>query len=155
MSAIADYSNALSRVDQASKTYNGAMYFRIGRKALEYSALETSVRKIAMRIQVLFCLAASIALLVAMSQQGAAQIAGSKDSLPHVVLNKLTPPIYPPLARQARIAGDVTLTLSIQPDGSIESLATINGHPMLVQAALDSAKQSQFECRNCGTSNAR
>jgi TonB family protein len=67
-----------------------------------------------------------------------------------VVLVKLSPPIYPPLARQARITGDVSVQVSIRKDGSIESAEVISGHPMLKQAALDSARKSTFECRGCG-----
>ncbi len=72
---------------------------------------------------------------------------------PHAVLTRLFPPVYPPLARQAMIAGDVKLNVTIHSDGSIESVTTIGGHPMLVQAALDSAKHSQFECLGCATLN--
>jgi TonB family protein len=124
------------------------------RKVFENSLLKVSVLKVAPKIQGFVCLVASIALPLAMFQRCAAQTASNEDSAPHVVLSKLSPPVYPPLARQARIAGDVTLTLSVHADGSTESITTINGHPMLVQAALDSARQSQFQCRDCGASNA-
>lgn len=70
---------------------------------------------------------------------------------PHAVLTKLFPPVYSPLALQAMIAGDVKLRVTVHPDGSIESVTSISGHPMLAQAALDSAKQSQFECRGCAS----
>jgi TonB family protein len=66
-----------------------------------------------------------------------------------VVLTKLADPTYPPLARQARIMGDVDLMLTIRLDGSVESGIVVSGHPMLKQAALDSAQQSQFECIGC------
>jgi outer membrane biosynthesis protein TonB len=52
-----------------------------------------------------------------------------------VVLTKLSPPIYPPLARQARITGDVKIQLTIRQDGSVDSAALFSGHPMLAQAA--------------------
>lgn len=67
-----------------------------------------------------------------------------------VVLTKLFQPVYPPLAQQTRITGDVELTLEVRQDGSLESAAVISGHPLLNQAALDSAQHSQFECNNCG-----
>lgn len=66
-----------------------------------------------------------------------------------VTLTELFPPAYPPLARQTRIAGDVELELKIGPDGSVDSLAVVSGHPLLTQAALDSAKQSHFRCNDC------
>ena len=66
------------------------------------------------------------------------------------VLTKLFPPVYPPLARQARIIGDVKIQLRIRRDGAIESAEVISGHPMLKQAALDSAQNSEFQCAGCG-----
>ncbi len=66
-----------------------------------------------------------------------------------VVLTKLSQPVYPPLARQTRITGDVDLWLKVRPDGSVESATVVSGHPLLKQAALDSAQNSQFECRKC------
>jgi len=69
-----------------------------------------------------------------------------------VVLTKLSPPVYPPLARQARISGDVIVRVVIRPDGSVESAEVLEGHPMLKQAAVDSARKSQYECHECSES---
>ena len=66
-----------------------------------------------------------------------------------VVLTKLAQPVYPPLARQLRVTGDVALMLSIRQDGGVESAALESGHPLLAEAALTSVRQSQFECRGC------
>jgi TonB family protein len=66
-----------------------------------------------------------------------------------VVLTKLVPPVYPPLARQAQIAGDVMVRVLIRQDGSVESAEVVSGHPMLKQAALDSAQKSVYERRGC------
>lgn len=66
-----------------------------------------------------------------------------------VVIVSLFNPTYPPLARQARIIGDVELNLGIRKDGTIESIVVASGHPMLTQAALNSAQESRFECRGC------
>lgn len=71
-----------------------------------------------------------------------------------VVLTKLVPPVYPPLSRQARISGDVKLRLIILPGGSVKSAEVLEGHPMLKQAALDSAQKSQYECHECSESGA-
>jgi TonB family protein len=67
-----------------------------------------------------------------------------------VVLTRLTGPSYPPLARQTGVTGDVELLFEIKEDGSVQSARVVSGHPLLKQAALDSAQRSQFECRNCG-----
>jgi protein TonB len=54
-------------------------------------------------------------------------------------------PVYPPLARQARIQGTVILRAQISKDGSIENLQLVSGHPMLVQSALDAVKQWKYK----------
>jgi protein TonB len=54
-------------------------------------------------------------------------------------------PNYPPLARSARIQGNVLLAAVISKDGSIEGLHVISGHPMLVPAALDAVKQWKYK----------
>jgi TonB family protein len=66
-----------------------------------------------------------------------------------VVLTNLAPPVYPPIAKQARISGDVELSIEVQQNGSVASATLIKGHPLLAQAAIDSAKHSKFDCRNC------
>jgi TonB family protein len=66
-----------------------------------------------------------------------------------VVLVKLSPPVYPRMAHQAHIAGDVTIQLGIRQDGTLESAEVVSGHPMLKQATLESAQKSRFECRRC------
>ena len=53
-------------------------------------------------------------------------------------------PLYPPLARQARIQGQVILRAVIRRDGMIENLQVLSGHPMLVQAAIDAVKQWRY-----------
>src|ERR1700680_161479 len=73
----------------------------------------------------------------------------SEASQAGIVLAKLSPPIYPPLARAARVIGDVQIELSIRRDGSIESTNVVSGHQLLKQAALESAQKSTFDCHNC------
>lgn len=66
-----------------------------------------------------------------------------------VILTRLSAPIYPPIALSARVTGDVELQLEIRPDGSVESAVVSSGPLLLQDAALESAKRSQFECRWC------
>jgi protein TonB len=54
-------------------------------------------------------------------------------------------PNYPPLARQARIQGQVVLRAVISKDGSIENLTLVSGHPMLAPAAIDAVKQWKYK----------
>ena len=90
-------------------------------------------------------------------QNSPGQVPSSADTpQTAAVLTKLLPPIYPPLSRQAHIMGDVKIALRIRQDGSVESAEVISGHPRLIQAALESAQRSTFECRDCsdqGTSS--
>jgi protein TonB len=50
-------------------------------------------------------------------------------------------PVYPPLAKQARIQGVVRLNAIISKDGTIKDLSVIGGHPLLVPAAMEAVKQ--------------
>jgi protein TonB len=56
-----------------------------------------------------------------------------------------THPVYPPLARQARIQGTVVLHAIIDKDGKVAQLEVVSGHPLLVQAALDAVKQWRYK----------
>lgn len=53
-------------------------------------------------------------------------------------------PIYPPLAKQARIQGVVKIEAVIGKEGVIQNLTVITGHPLLVQAALDAVSQWRY-----------
>jgi protein TonB len=54
-------------------------------------------------------------------------------------------PVYPQLARQARIQGVVRLEAVIDESGKITDLKVIQGHPLLVQAALDAVRQWRYQ----------
>jgi periplasmic protein TonB len=53
-------------------------------------------------------------------------------------------PTYPPLARSARIQGQVVLAAIISKEGTIENLRALAGHPMLVHAALEAVSQWRY-----------
>ncbi len=50
-------------------------------------------------------------------------------------------PVYPPEAKAARVQGAVQFEATIGPDGRVENLVALSGPPLLVSAALESAKQ--------------
>jgi periplasmic protein TonB len=50
-------------------------------------------------------------------------------------------PIYPQLAKQARISGAVHLVGVIGKDGAIQNLQVVSGHPLLVNAAVEAVRQ--------------
>jgi len=54
-------------------------------------------------------------------------------------------PMYPPLARQARIQGTVVLQAEISKDGTIENLRLISGHPMLAPSAIEAVRQWRYK----------
>jgi hypothetical protein len=66
-----------------------------------------------------------------------------------VALTRLSPPVYPPIALTAFIKGDVELLLNIRRNGTVDSVVVISSPSLLDQAALNSAKHSQFKCLNC------
>ncbi|BDC49527.1 hypothetical protein F183_A18430 [Bryobacterales bacterium F-183] len=54
-------------------------------------------------------------------------------------------PVYPPLAKQARVSGTVRLMGKIGRDGSIQELQVLGGHPLLVKAAVDAVRQWLYQ----------
>ena len=60
------------------------------------------------------------------------------------LVNQVTP-VYPPLARQARISGIVRLEAVIGRDGRIKSLHVAGGHPLLVQAAIEAVEKWVYQ----------
>ncbi len=54
-------------------------------------------------------------------------------------------PVYPQLAKQARIQGVVKLHALISKEGTIENLTLISGHPLLAPAALEAVKQWMYQ----------
>ncbi len=61
------------------------------------------------------------------------------------LLIKKVQPNYPPLARQARIQGQVVLQAEISKEGTIQNLQLISGHAMLAPAAIEAVKQWRYK----------
>jgi len=53
-------------------------------------------------------------------------------------------PVYPPLARSARIQGSVLVYALISKAGTMENVHAISGHPLLVPAAIDAVSQWRY-----------
>jgi Gram-negative bacterial TonB protein C-terminal len=66
---------------------------------------------------------------------------GSPDALPKVIRH--AQPVYPPLARQNRIQGDVRVKLTTDGE-SVTSAETIEGPPLLSKAAEDNVRTWKF-----------
>ena len=54
-------------------------------------------------------------------------------------------PVYPSLARTARVQGRVILDATIDESGKVEDVTVVQGHPMLIAAAIDAIRQWQYE----------
>ncbi len=62
-----------------------------------------------------------------------------------VNLVKKVTPLYPPEAKQAGVQGLVRMTAVIDKEGKVSSLESMEGHPLLVAAAMESVKQWEYK----------
>ena len=69
---------------------------------------------------------------------GAVKIGASVMSA--ALIQPVTKPVYPPLAKMARQQGTVQFAATVGPDGKMAELKFISGPPLLVQAATDAVK---------------
>lgn len=60
------------------------------------------------------------------------------------MLMQKTQPIYPPIAKAARVTGTVVLRAIISKTGEVERLQVISGPAMLQQAAKDAVMQWRY-----------
>lgn len=61
------------------------------------------------------------------------------------MLTESPEPVYPPLARQARISGTVRFNIVIGKDGSVANMTLVAGHPLLVQAAQEAVRSYRYK----------
>jgi TonB family protein len=54
-------------------------------------------------------------------------------------------PAYPELAKKMNVKGAVKVELTVAPNGSVKSAKAMGGHPLLIDAALQAAKQFKYE----------
>jgi protein TonB len=73
----------------------------------------------------------------------AAHVFRRSNVLEGSLIRKVTP-TYPPLARAARIQGEVVLFAVIGKAGTIDNLRVVSGHPILVPAAIDAVRQWRY-----------
>jgi protein TonB len=62
-----------------------------------------------------------------------------------VRLLKQVLPVYPSLARNARVQGSVILEVTVGTSGKVEEVNVVEGHPMLIAAAVDAVRQWRYE----------
>jgi TonB family protein len=80
---------------------------------------------------------------LAASQAVPTRVRVSQDFAQGLIQNKVAP-VYPPLARQARIQGTVALKVEITKSGDVEKAELISGHPMLAPSAIEAVKQWKY-----------
>ena len=79
------------------------------------------------------------------SSQAVPRFVRITESAESSLIVKKVDPVYPPLARQARIQGSVILQVEISKSGDVENVQLYRGHPMLATAAIDAVKQWKYK----------
>jgi TonB family protein len=94
-------------------------------------------------------LIAALLLLVTLVSLGAAQAVPQRVRVADTIISQQivtkVAPIYPPLAKQAKIQGSVVLRVQISKSGDVENLQLISGHPMLAPAAIEAVRQWKYK----------
>lgn len=54
-------------------------------------------------------------------------------------------PVYPPMAKQLKLAGRVVVDMVVAEDGTVEAADVVNGNPILAGAAKSAAKSWKFQ----------
>jgi protein TonB len=72
-------------------------------------------------------------------------IVRSSTGVQQALLIHQVKPLYPPLARAARISGVVRLAAVISRDGSIQNLQLLSGPPLLVKGAIEAVQQWRYK----------
>lgn len=73
-----------------------------------------------------------------------ARVRVSQGVVQGLVIQRVKPE-YPPVARIARIQGQVVLHAVIGKDGTVQNLQAVSGNPLLTPAALNAVKQWRFK----------
>jgi periplasmic protein TonB len=60
------------------------------------------------------------------------------------MLIQKTTPVYPPIAKAARVSGTVVIQATISKTGTIEGLKVVSGPAMLQQAAIDAVRTWRY-----------
>jgi protein TonB len=60
-------------------------------------------------------------------------------------------PVYPELARRARLSGTVKVEILIAANGQVKDVKVIGGHPLFVDATTDALKKWKYAPSNSET----
>jgi outer membrane biosynthesis protein TonB len=70
---------------------------------------------------------------------------GFAEDEPGRKVTKRVMPLYPEYARKLKLSGTVKLTAVVAGGGQVTGIEVIGGHPILIAAASDAAKQFVFQ----------
>ena len=59
-------------------------------------------------------------------------------------LIKKIEPVYPELAKRARVSGTVILTVTVDEEGSVADIKVLKGHPLLDDSAVAAVRQWKY-----------
>ena len=68
---------------------------------------------------------------------------GGKVKAPRLIFGP--DPVYPLLARQARVSGAVVIDAVIDTQGNVVEMRTVSGQPILALAAMEALRQWKYE----------
>lgn len=89
-----------------------------------------------------------VCFMLAFSAQLHAQTTAVSQPQPvELHLLKRTDPVYPPIAKAARVSGPVTFKLTVGPDGHVLHATLISGPPLLAGAAVECVQEWIYEPR--------
>lgn len=97
-------------------------------------------RRLVVTLLLLICFAASAAAQVSTPQR----VRVAETVVQGLIIKKVAP-VYPPLARQARIQGLVFLKVQISKTGDVENIHLVSGHPILAPSAIEAVKQWKYK----------
>jgi periplasmic protein TonB len=91
-----------------------------------------------------FCPLVLFLSLLVSAQDAPQRVPVSREVAEELCITRVNP-VYPPLARQARIQGVVVLKVFISKTGDVEDVQLVSGHPLLAPAAIEAIKQWKFK----------
>lgn len=90
-----------------------------------------------------FRYAAILVLLLGFGVFASAEIRVATDDAMKAATKK-SPPDYPPMAKQLKIAGKVEVDVTIDTDGNVENVKIISGNAMLTGSVVSAVKKWKF-----------
>jgi TonB family protein len=95
-------------------------------------------------------LVVTLLLPIFVASSAAAQVSSPQrvrvsETIVQGLMTKKVSPVYPPLARQARIQGLVVMKVLISKTGDVENIQLVSGHPILAPSAIEAVKQWKYK----------